>query len=134
MISRERPTEEERLRALRDECVKNIRAKLPDITINTNLKYSLPHMLNISIPDINAEYLVLLLDRAGLALSTKSACREGDAASHVVAALGGEEWRARNTLRISLGRSTGKKDLGRLLAVLLESIPKAGQMGGRNPS
>ena len=77
-------------------------------------------MLNISIPpdpfrtwrvlNGSGEYLVLALDHAGFALSTKSACNEGDNSSHVVAVLGGKEWRAKNTLRISLGRDTTKND------------------------
>ncbi len=75
-------------------------------------------MLNLSLPDINAEYLVLALDHAGIALSTKSACNEGQKPSHVVAALTSEPWRAQNTLRFSLGRDTTKRDLSHTAEVL----------------
>lgn len=124
-VAKERDAEAKRLRKLRDECAKDIQRAMPDAGVNGDLKHALPHMLNISIPGINAEYLVLLLDRAGFALSTKSACREGDAESHVVRALVGSGWRAQNTVRISLGRTTSKKDLQRLVAALLENVPKA---------
>ena len=76
-------------------------------------------MLNISIPgERTGEYLVLALDHAGVALSTKSACREGEASSHVVAALGAEPWRASNTLRFSLGRGTTEREIKRTLSIL----------------
>ena len=87
--------------------------------MNTDLDRSLPHMLNISLPDINAEYLTLVLDRAGVAVSTKSACNEGEKSSHVIKALGGESWRADNTLRFSLGRETSASDLENALEALV---------------
>lgn len=123
-ITRERDAEAKRLRILRDNFARGIVARIPDAVINGDLKHALPHMLNVSVPgERTGEYLVLALDHAGLALSTKSACREGEANSHVVAALGGEEWRAANTLRFSLGRDTTEAELKRALAVLEKILP-----------
>jgi cysteine desulfurase len=121
LIAKERDEEGKRLRALRDEFARELQKRSPEILINGSLKHALPHMLNISVPGRKTgEYLALQLDREGFALSTKSACREGDADSHVVKALGGPQWRARNTLRISMGRDTKPADLKRLLNVLLK--------------
>ncbi len=104
---------------MRDDFLREILARIPDAIVNGDLDHSLPHMLNISVPGKKTgEYLVLALDHAGLALSTKSACREGEANSHVIAALGGESWRASNTLRFSLGRDTTEKDLVRALSII----------------
>lgn len=125
IVARERAKEVKRLKVLRDELAVQLVARIPGCIVNGDLKYTLPHILNISIPVVNAEYLVLLLDRAGIALSTKSACREGESASHVVRALGGERWRAENTLRISLGRATTRASLTHFLSALLECAPKA---------
>jgi cysteine desulfurase len=84
---------------------------------------AMPHILNISIPNIQSEYLTLALDHAGIAISTKSACREGEASrSHVVEALGGESWRSQNTLRFSLGRSTTKEELIKVVSVLASLV------------
>jgi cysteine desulfurase len=122
-ISSEREREAKRVRALRDAFAKEIEQKVPDVILNTDLKRSLPHMLNISIPNIQSEYVTLALDRQGVAISTKSACAEGGAkASHVVAALGGKEWRAENTLRFSLGRVTTQNDLTRAARILAKII------------
>jgi len=118
-ISSERDAETKRLRLLRDNFVREIITRISGIVVNGDLKHALPHMLNISIPgERTGEYLVLALDHAGLALSTKSACREGEANSHVVAALGGEPWRATNTLRFSLGRGTTERELKHALSVI----------------
>ena len=104
------------MQKLRDDLAREIVARIPGAIVNGDLKHALPHMLNISIPgERSGEYLVLWLDHAGIALSTKSACREGEAYSHVVAALGGEEWRAKNTLRFSLGRDTTESDIARAI-------------------
>ena len=118
-ITRERDAEAKRLRILRDNFAREIVARIPGAVVSGDLKHALPHMLNISIPgERTGEYLVLALDHAGVALSTKSACREGEASSHVVAALGAEPWRASNTLRFSLGRGTTEREIKRTLSIL----------------
>src|SRR3989338_6605495 len=118
-ISSERDAETKRLRLLRANFVREIITRISGIVVNGDLKHTLPHMLNISVPgERTGEYLVLALDHAGLSLSTKSACREGEANSHVVAALGGEPWRATNTLRFSLGRGTTERELKHALPVI----------------
>ena len=125
IVARERESESKRLQKLRDDFAREIVAHIPSIVINGDLRHALPHMLNVSIPgDKTGEYLALQLDHAGIALSTKSACNEGQQSSHVVEALGGEEWRARNTLRFSLGRDTTSTQLKRVLNVLISLVSK----------
>ncbi len=115
----EREDEARRLKELRDNVAQEISVAVPEVVVNGDPKHALPHMLNISIPGISSEYLTLALDHQGFALSTKSACREGEESrSHVVAALGGDEWRAAQTLRISLGRETSASDLARFVTTL----------------
>ena len=130
--SLERRTEADNVQKLRDQLAARIEKAIPYAVTNTDLKHSLPHMLNISIPDINSEYLVLALDRAGVALSTKAACSEGGVnASHVVAALIADRektnWRSQNTLRFSLGRETTLRDIefvARELVRILKEMPR----------
>ena len=125
ILSKERKTEAARLLKLRDHLAHEITESVPGVAINGDLKHSLPHMLNISIPDISSEYIVLALDHAGMSISTKSACREGEKnESHVVAALAVgkvDRWRAHNTLRISLGRGTDWRDCEKM-AVMLSRV------------
>lgn len=120
LVARERDTESKRLREIRDDLAAKLERGIPGLIVNGARGEALPHMLNVSIPDIQSEYLTLQLDQAGFAVSTKSACREGEEQeSHVVAALGGEAWRARNTIRISLGRGTKPQDIARFADTLI---------------
>jgi cysteine desulfurase len=122
-VAQERAREAPRLRALRDTLERGIAAHVGGVIVNGDLKRALPHMLNISIPNISSEYITLALDRAGVAVSTKSACREGDEArSHVVEALGGPAWRAHNTFRFSLGRDTTETDIEKAIRTLVNTL------------
>lgn len=122
-VSRERINEAKRLKKLRDDFALHLVNHIHNIVINGDLKHALPHILNISIHDIDSsEYIALALDHRGISVSTKSACKEGEVRSYVVEALGGEEWRANNTLRFSFGRDTNVKDIECALVVLAEIL------------
>jgi cysteine desulfurase len=123
IVAGERSEESKRLEKLRDELARGIETHISGALVNGSLKHSLPHMLNISIPGSKSgEYLALRLDRLGVSLSTKSACREGEAVSHVVQALGGPDWRAKNTLRFSLGTMTTSKEIKRTIEIVQRLI------------
>src|SRR3989344_190910 len=102
VVAGERERESKRVRNLRDELANALLPKIPGLVVNGStpldatrdkspttggdLDEALPHMLNVSIPDISSEYITLALDTKGIAVSTKSACREGEESrSHVVA-------------------------------------------------
>lgn len=142
VVAGERERESKRVRNLRDELAKALLQKIPGLVVNGStpldatrdkspttggdLDEALPHMLNVSIPDISSEYITLALDTKGIAVSTKSACREGEESrSHVVAAMfpkSEDAWRAKNTLRFSLGRETTEADIGRVAGALVGTL------------
>ena len=126
----ERHSESVRLRKLRDQLAEDLMVRIPNAVVNGDIEEMLPHMLNISIPGINSEYVVLALDRAGVAVSTKSACSEGRLnESHVVAALPGGSERSQSTIRCSLGRDTTEKDTFYFrdqLTEILKKMPVSG--------
>ncbi len=124
----ERDAEARRVEKLRGQLASELALQVPGLVVNGDLKHALPHMLNVSIPNISSEYLTLSLDHAGIAVSTKSACREGEESrSHVVEALKGEDWRARNTIRMSLGRDTDASDIARTVEAFVRfASPKKG--------
>ncbi|TSC86494.1 MAG: cysteine desulfurase [Parcubacteria group bacterium Gr01-1014_8] len=124
-ISRERESESARIHILRDTLWSHIEKGIEGVELNGSLKHSLPHILNISVPNISSEYVTLVLDNAGIAISTKSACKEGEERrSHVVEALGGEKWRAANTLRFSLGLATTEKDVAAAARELTAAVAR----------
>lgn len=110
--------ESRRLSALRDYCFARLEEDFPDIIINGDREARLPNNISISVPGLPSELLALELDAKGVFVSTKSACKSDDPdESYVIAALrdaDGEE----GSLRVSLGRSTSKKDIDRFLKAL----------------
>lgn len=120
----ERGSESLRLAALRDLLKIKLLESVPGLVVNGDMKHALPHMLNISLPHIDGEYAVLVLDREGISASTKSACSEGeDKESHVIRALvkasaAEDSWRARSSIRFSLGKSSSGADITRVARAL----------------
>jgi cysteine desulfurase len=126
-VARERDKESRRVRELRDTLARDILARIPDAVVNGHRDHMLPHLLNVSVPNISSEYITLALDHAGIAIATKSACKEGEARSHVVAAITpdeGDAWRAACTLRFSLGRDTTVRDVNFAASTLAKKVAK----------
>ena len=88
-----------------------------NLKLKTELR--LPNNINCRVPGISSEEMILRLDALGFAVSHKSACasRETDG-SYVLMALGVSEHDAMENIRISLGRSTAKEDLHKLVEAM----------------
>jgi len=79
--------------------------------------------LNISLPGRDTDYLVALLDEAGFAISTRSACEtDSEDGSRAVFTLTGDKERARSTLRISWSPSIRSRELTRFGKALARSV------------
>jgi cysteine desulfurase len=102
--------ESERLAKLSLFMEKLLKEKMSlDFVINGDGSERAPHIINISIPELSSEEIVLRLDAVGIKVSVKSACKSGEYGdSHVIRAL-----RSDNTqsIRFSFGRATTKKDI-----------------------
>lgn len=95
---------------------------IPNFYINEGHE-AVPHILNISLPGRDTDYLAVLLDTAGFAVSTKSACESlSGEGSRAVFALTGGAARAATTLRISFGPHTTSHDIGRFARALRGSV------------
>lgn len=82
-----------------------------------------PNILNLSLIGCDTDYLVALLDEAGFAVSTRSACEtDSEEGSRAVFALTGDRERASATLRISWGPGTQWRELARFARALREAV------------
>jgi len=73
----------------------------------------LPHILNLCFPGLKAEEVIFRLDQAGVAISAGSACAARSISpSRVIRALDYGEKEALESVRISFGRETSKKEIG----------------------
>jgi cysteine sulfinate desulfinase/cysteine desulfurase-like protein len=78
------------------------------------------------LPGVDGNSLVALLDHAGFACSSGSACKTGDPQpSEVLIAIGIDPKTALGSLRVSLGRETRREDIDSLCQVLPGLVAKA---------
>lgn len=100
----------ERLRAQSARLAERLRA-VDGLRLNADGQ-ELPGHFSITVPDVEAETLLLNLDLDGVAVSSGSACHTGLVEpSHVLLAAGLTNREAKGTLRLVLGRGTGDEDL-----------------------
>lgn len=108
-----------KIRALRDELARRILEKIPGSSLNTDLKNSLPNILNASFEAAEGESIQLYLDAEGIVVSTGSACASGDIKpSHVLMAKTGDAEVAHSSIRFSFGLDNIEEDIDKVMAVL----------------
>jgi cysteine desulfurase len=96
-----------RMRAMTADLLARLRAAIPGIRLNGPEDGRLPNTLNIRIPGVIGETMLIALDLAGVEVSMGSACAAGSVdPSHVLMAMGLGREAARSSLRISIGWST----------------------------
>lgn len=123
--------ESRRLEALRDRLVAGILVSVPDSELLGDASDRLPGNVNVLFPGAWGETLLFLLDQAGIAVSTGSACQAGvPEPSHVVLALGRTDVEARQVLRLTLGRTSTDADVDALLASLPAAVERARAASG----
>jgi len=112
-----------KLITLRDYFIKGLISVCPDIIINGHRKQRLPNNIHISVPYIEGESLVLMLDKFGVCCSTGSACSAIDLTpSHVLRAIGIKDELIHGSLRFSLGNSNTKEEIDYTVASIKKCI------------
>jgi cysteine desulfurase len=130
----EREAEATRLGALRERLVRSIRKSIPDAELLGDPVDRVPGNAHLLFRGASGETLLFLLDMAGVAVSTGSACQAGvPEPSHVVLAMGRTDAEARQVLRFTLGRTTTEGEVDAVLAVLPEAVERARAASGPRP-
>lgn len=99
----------ERVKKLNQILISNLQ-KIDGVVINSNL-YSIPHIVNISIPGIKSETLLHALEEKEIYVSTKTACSRDSSASTSLLALKKPIDIASSSLRISLSYLTTEEEI-----------------------
>ena len=119
-----------RVGALRDRLEAGLRARIPEMRVSAAGAERLPGHLHAVFPGAQGDSLLLLLDMAGIAVSTGSACQAGvPEPSHVVRAMGLGDAAARSALRLTLGKPTTDADVDAVLAALPDAYERARSAG-----
>ena len=122
----------ERMSALRDRLVAGALAAVPEARLSGDPDPAgrLPGNVHFSFPGCEGDSLLFLLDAAGVAVSTGSACQAGvPEPSHVLMAMGRSEADARGALRITLGHESSDADVDAFLAALPGAYAQAAKAG-----
>lgn len=110
-----------RMTRMRDRLIESIEATIPEVKLNGHRTKRLPNNVNFSIKYIEGESILLMLDMAGIAASSGSACTSGSLdPSHVLLALGLTHEVAHGSVRMTLGDDTTDEDID----YVLETLPK----------
>lgn len=95
------------LSKLRDYMIDTLIKEVPGVKLNGHRNYRLPNNINISIKDVNAESMVVMLDSFGVCISTGSACSsKSKNPSHVLVAMGVPEKECYESIRLTISEET----------------------------
>lgn len=123
--------EQSQVRALRDRLQEGILANIPYCAALGDGDNRLPNTLNVAFDCLDSEAILHKLQKAGIAVSSGSACASGSMEpSHVLRAMHLPPTSLQGAIRFSLSRETTNADVDRVLAILPEIIA---QLQGRSP-
>jgi cysteine desulfurase len=114
-----------KLKMLSSSTVAKLRSRLPSIIINGHETKRLPGIINTSIPKIEGESMMLLLDMKGICISTGSACTAGEmSTSHVLHAMGLNQEDVKSAIRISFGKYNQPEDVDKIVDAICFAYDK----------
>ena len=118
-----------RIRTLRDYFINQVEMRIKNVKLNGHRTQRLVNNINISFQGIEGESMLMMLDMAGIAVSTGSACSSGTLTrSHVLDAMNVPVDMNQSSIRFSLSRSTTKDDLDYVLIELEKIVKKLRSM------
>ena len=111
--------------ALRDLMIGSVLESIPEARLTGSLKSRLPNHASFVFRDVDGNLLLTLLDAAGFACSSGSACKTGNPEpSEVLSAIGlAHEW-ALGSLRVTVGQPTTEVEVRAFLQVLAGTGPE----------
>lgn len=112
IAAREMHVTRPRLVRLRNYFTERLLHEIPEVRLNGHPYKRLPGNVNVSVKDVDATSLLILLEEEGICASAGSACSSGQTRiSHVIEAIHvPSEWAA-GSVRFTMGRQTGKTEV-----------------------
>jgi cysteine desulfurase len=120
-------------RELRDCLWANLQERVPGVVLNgtDDPARSQPNILNVVLPGVHGETILLNLDLLGISASAGSACTTGNSEpSHVIRAIGRDDDAARATVRFSVGRGNTLQEMDAAATAVAESVSRVQALSG----
>ncbi len=124
-VQRDREFEQGRERKLRDQLWREISIQIESAVLNGDADCRLANTLNISLPELDSETMLMALDLEGVCASSGSACMVGSVtASHVLLAMGLSLALAKSAVRFSLGKETTAEEISTTAGIVSEIVQR----------
>ncbi len=121
--------EQTRVRALRDRLEDGILQRVANCFVTGDVEHRLPNTANIAFEYIEGEGILLMLNKAGIAASSGSACTSGSLEpSHVLRAMKVPYTAAHGAIRFSFSRENTEEDVDRVIEAVPSIIAKLREM------
>lgn len=114
-----------RVSALRDRLVREVHARIPSAIVLGSTKRRVANNVFVALPGVDGDYLSVLLDTHGVAVTPRTACLGTGGASETAFQLTGDESLAKSTVRMTLGPSVTATDVTRAARTLAKLYPLA---------
>ena len=126
LAAEERDARIAHVKPLRDQIIGRVLEEIPDSKLTGHPENRLPNHASFVFKDVDGNLLLQMLDSAGFACSSGSACKTGNPEpSEVITSLGlSRDW-ALGSLRITLGVDSTAEHVGAFLKTLPELVEKA---------
>mgnify|MGYP001118482261 CR=1 FL=1 len=135
----EMEAESARIGALRDRLESGLRERIDGLVVHGAGAPRLSHILNVGIPGVDQEAILMALDLEGIAVSSGSACQSGAVeASHVLVAIGAAHATPDPdrpdpaSIRFSLGRTTTSEHVDRVIDRVPEVVKRLRALGSND--
>jgi len=124
------------VKEMRDRLEQGILDSVPNAFITGDIDNRLPNTANIAFEYIEGEAILMLLNKAGIAASSGSACTSGSLEpSHVMMAMGIPYTAAHGTVRFSLSRHNTMEEVEQVIKAIppiMEKLRKLSPYWGEN--
>lgn len=128
LASRQKELSEHVMR-LRDRLIKGVLSTIPDSHLTGHPEKRVAHIASFVIKGAEGEAMLLMLDQAGIAASSGSACTSGLLEpSHVLLAMGIPAEEAHGSLRFSLGSENTEEEVDFVIGKLAKIVERLRRM------
>jgi len=106
-----------RVKECADFFIRRLQSKVSSVIVNGEDNNLSPHIISLCFPRVDAEWLVLQLDAAGVSVSRGSACKSGKGNESDVLRLINPSC-AENSIRFSFGKKTTQEELEKTIGIV----------------